>query len=164
MECPYCQAQDTSVIDSRLTDNDSSIRRRRKCASCDQRFTTYERYEYKSLTVRKSDDTRQPFDREKLLRGLVRATNKRPVNERQLDRLVSSIEDDLQSSGGDLSTSEIGELALRGLRKLDQVAYVRFASVYRDFDNVADFAEELQRLSTESGVKDSNRKTRVSGG
>ena len=164
MYCPSCQSNETRVTDSRVTDSGDAVRRRRECEGCDYRFTTYERYEQKSLTVHKTDDTRQPFDREKLLRGLVRATNKRPVNERQLDKLVSSIEDDLRSSGGDLSTSEIGELALRGLRKLDQVAYVRFASVYRDFDDVADFAEELQRLGTKSEAEDSNRKTRVSGG
>ncbi len=164
MYCPNCQAKDTRVTDSRLADSGDAVRRRRECESCGGRFTTYERYEQKSLTVRKADDTRQPFDREKLLRGLVRATNKRPVNDRQLDRLVQSIEDDLRSSGGELSTSEIGELALRGLRKFDQVAYVRFASVYRDFDDVADFAEELQRLNAEPEVEKSKRKTRVSGG
>lgn len=164
MHCPFCDSEDTKVTDSRIPETADAVRRRRECVQCGSRFTTYERYEQKSLTVRKADGSRQPFDREKLLKGFVRATNKRPVSEKQLEGLVSSIEEDLRSNGSEFPTSEIGELALRGLKGLDQVAYVRFASVYRDFEEATDFAEELQRLNTEPSLEDSSRKKRVPGG
>lgn len=163
MHCQFCNSSETQVVDSRLAEDGNTVRRRRQCKQCERRFTTYERYEQRALTVRKSDGVRQPFDREKLLRGLVRATNKRPVDERQLEALVQEIEDELRSKGGELATSDIGGLALRGLRQLDQVAYVRFASVYRDFNDVTDFAEELERLENGADPEARTRKKRSPG-
>lgn len=147
MNCPFCHATQDRVVDSRLCDDGSSIRRRRQCQACDQRYTTYERYESRPLVVIKSDGSSQPFDRDKLLRGLVRATNKRPVGTEKLEQLVNSIEAELRASGGEARTSRIGELVLNRLKGIDQVAYVRFASVYRDFGDIADFERELEQLA-----------------
>lgn len=139
------------MVDSRLTNEGSCVRRRRQCQQCERRFTTYEHYERKPVAILKSDGSRQPFDREKLLRGLVRATNKRPVTTEQLEGLVENIEAQVRAEGSEIDASEIGNLALQGLKGLDEVAYVRFASVYRDFESVEDFSDELERLSLSSG-------------
>jgi transcriptional repressor NrdR len=145
MRCPYCGELDTHVVDTRLSEHDA-VRRRRRCRACERRFTTYERYDEGPLYIRKRDGGRQPFDRGKLLGGLERAAIKRPVEREQLEALVDRIVAELRARGGQPEAEEVGELALRGLRDLDPVAYVRFASVYRKFDDVAEFERELDRL------------------
>ena len=142
--CPYCGSGQTHVLETR--EAGGSLRRRRSCAGCGQRFTTYERVEALALAVGKRDGRREPFDREKLLRGLVRAAAKRPLTVDQLEEVVERVAGELRAAGGELPADRIGELVLRELRGLDAVAYVRFASVYRNFDDVAEFAAELKRL------------------
>jgi transcriptional repressor NrdR len=149
MHCPFCGETDTRVSDSRLSEPGDAVRRRRRCPSCDRRFTTYERYDQGPLYIRKGDGSRQPFDRAKLLAGLERAAVKRPVEREQLEALVDRIVAELRAVGGEADTGRVGELALRGLKELDRVAYVRFASVYRKFDDVAEFEAELDRLESE---------------
>jgi transcriptional repressor NrdR len=149
MHCPFCAETDTRVADSRLSEPGDAVRRRRRCPSCGRRFTTYERYDQGPLYIRKSDGSRQPFDRAKLLAGLERAAVKRPVEREQLDALVDRIVAELRAEGGAADTERVGELALRGLKELDRVAYVRFASVYRQFEDVAEFEAELERLEAE---------------
>jgi transcriptional repressor NrdR len=149
MHCPFCGETDTRVSDSRLSETGDAVRRRRRCPDCDRRFTTYERYDQGPLYIRKGDGSRQPFDRAKLLAGLERAAVKRPVEREQLDALVDRIVAELRAVGGEADTGRVGELALRGLKELDRVAYVRFASVYRNFEDVAEFEAELERLEAE---------------
>jgi transcriptional repressor NrdR len=149
MRCPFCGASDTHVVDSRLAEPNDAVRRRRRCRACDRRFTTYERYDQGPLQLRKRDGSRQPFDRSKLLAGLERAAIKRPVEQEQLEALVDRIVAELKSEGGTPDAERVGELALRGLRELDRVAYVRFASVYKKFEDVAEFEAELARLEIE---------------
>jgi transcriptional repressor NrdR len=149
MHCPFCGETDTRVGDSRLSEPGDAVRRRRRCPSCGRRFTTYERYDQGPLYIRKRDGSRQPFDRAKLLAGLERAAVKRPVEREQLDVLVDRIVAELRAEGGTADTERVGELALRGLKELDRVAYVRFASVYRKFEDVAEFEAELERLEAE---------------
>jgi transcriptional repressor NrdR len=148
MRCPHCEGS-SQVVDSRVSDTQDSIRRRRRCTACGARFTTYERYEAAQLYVRKRDGSRQPFSREKLLAGLERAAIKRPVERPELERLADRIAAELQAEGGAPAAERIGQLALRGLKELDPVAYVRFASVYRNFGDVAEFEAELARLELE---------------
>jgi transcriptional repressor NrdR len=149
MRCPHCGDTDTRVLDSRLTEPQDAVRRRRRCSSCEQRFTTYERYDQGPLYIRKRDGSRQPFDRRKLLAGFERAAIKRPVERDQLEALVDKIVAELRAQGGTPEAGRVGELALRGLKELDRVAYVRFASVYRKFEDVAEFEAELERLEAE---------------
>jgi transcriptional repressor NrdR len=149
MRCPYCGEADTRVVDSRLTDPPDSVRRRRQCTDCERRFTTYERYDQGLLFIRKRDGSRQPFDRRKLMAGLERAAIKRPLERDQLEALVDRIVAELRAQGGTPEAEQVGELALRGLKELDRVAYVRFASVYRKFDDVGEFEAELARLEAE---------------
>jgi transcriptional repressor NrdR len=144
VRCPFCASSDTNVLETREAGD--SLRRRRSCGDCGQRFTTYERVEALALAVRKRDGRRETFDREKLLRGLVRAAAKRPLTVDQLEQLVEVVAAELASAGGELPADRIGELVLRELRRLDAVAYVRFASVYRNFEDTAEFAAELKRL------------------
>ena len=144
MRCPYCSAPATHVLETR--DAVEAIRRRRSCPACARRFTTYERAEALPLSVRKRDGRSEPFEREKLMRGLVRAAAKRPVSAAQLEGVVERIAGEVRAAGGELTTERIGELALRQLRSVDPVAYVRFASVYREFSDVSDFEAELARL------------------
>jgi transcriptional repressor NrdR len=144
------------VADSRLVQARDSVRRRRRCRSCHRRFTTYERYDQGPLYLRKRDGSRQPFDRAKLLAGLERAAIKRPVERAQLEGLVDRIVADLRAEGGTPDAERVGELALRGLRELDRVAYVRFASVYRKFEDVAEFEAELARLEAEPPLQHEN--------
>ena len=132
-----------------MSEPGDAVRRRRRCLSCDRRFTTYERYDQGPLYIRKRDGSRQPFDRTKLLGGLERAATKRPIEREQLDALVDQIVAELRAEGGTADTERVGELALRGLKELDRVAYVRFASVYRQFEDVAEFEAELERLEAE---------------
>jgi transcriptional repressor NrdR len=146
VNCPFCETGETKVVDSRMA-GQGAIRRRRECLVCSQRFTTFERVEQSALYVVKRDGSRQPFDRQKLLAGLTRACVKRPVSLEQIERAAVTIEAGLRNGVGDeVEASDIGEQALRVLRDLDEVAYVRFASVYRDFQDVDEFERELARL------------------
>lgn len=150
MKCPYCAYSESKVIDSRPTEDDEKIRRRRECLSCGKRFTTYEIVETTPLMVVKKDKSRQIFDREKLMRGLIRACDKRPVTSEMLDGVVDRIEQNyVNRMVREVSSEELGELVLLELKKLDKVAYIRFASVYRDFSDVETFISELQKLQSE---------------
>ncbi len=150
MRCPYCGHDDSKVIDSRPTDEGVAIRRRRECIKCAQRFTTYEKVESLPIVVIKKDKTRELFNREKLLAGLTRACEKRPVETNALDKLVDKIESDLQNTlKREISTKEIGEKVMEGLKDIDEVAYVRFASVYRQFKDVSTFIAEVNKLLTD---------------
>jgi transcriptional repressor NrdR len=144
MRCPFCGADDTSVADTRIAGD--AIRRRRRCEGCERRFTTYERYDEGPLHIRKRDGSREPFDRAKLMAGLERAAIKRPIEHHALEALADRIVAELRAQGGTPSAEQVGELALRGLRSIDSVAYVRFASVYRQFEDVAEFERELGLL------------------
>ncbi len=147
MKCPYCGAEESKVIDSRPTEDNERIRRRRECLSCHTRFTTYEVVETVPLVVIKKDSSREPFDRQKLLNAMVRACAKRPVSYESLERAVSSIEQTLLSSyDREIPSVRIGELTMQELKKIDEVAYVRFASVYRQFADVESFFNELKKL------------------
>ncbi len=147
MKCPYCGFVEDKVIDSRPTDENTAIRRRRECLQCLKRFTTYEKVEGVPLMVIKKDKTRQAFDREKLLNGLLRACEKRPVSIEQLEKLVDEIEVQiLNTLKREITTQEIGEMVMLQLKELDEVAYVRFASVYRQFRDINTFMDELHKL------------------
>jgi len=137
------------VLDSRLSEPGDAVRRRRRCRSCGRRFTTYERYDEGPLQIRKRDGSRQLFDRAKLVAGLQRAAIKRPIDRDQIEALVDRIVAELRAEGGTPDAERLGELALRGLKELDRVAYVRFASVYRKFEDVEQFEAELARLDAE---------------
>lgn len=149
MHCPYCSFDATRVVDSRLAEPGDSVRRRRECAACGARFTTYERAEAVALSVRKRDGRLEPFDRHKLLGGLLRAATKRPVSVPELEGVADGIEVRLRSAGGEMEAERIGELALRALIGLDRVAAIRFASVYRNFEGLDDFEAELRRLEAQ---------------
>ncbi len=154
MKCPFCSCEDSKVIDSRPTDEGERIRRRRECTSCGKRFTTYEVIESVPVIVVKKDHSREVFDRNKLFRGMLRACEKRPVSLEQLENAVDSIEAQLQNGFEREVTSEsIGELAMEKLRNLDEVAYVRFASVYRQFKDINTFMEELAKILSDSDKK-----------
>ena len=147
MRCPYCGADDSKVIDSRPTEDGEKIRRRRECLNCKKRFTTYEIVETVPLMVVKKDRSREVFDRQKLLNGMLRACEKRPVSYTQLDAAVDRIEQQLLNSyDREVSSIHIGDLAMQELKKMDDVAYVRFASVYRQFSDVNTFMEELKDM------------------
>lgn len=147
MKCNQCQSDDTKVIESRDVADGQAIRRRRMCIKCSHRFTTYERIERPQLIVIKKDGTRQLFNRDKLLAGLYRACEKTPVTSLQLERVVSNIEQQLQTCGEqEITTAKIGSLVMDQLAKLNEVAYVRFASVYRQFTNIAGFEKELSQI------------------
>ena len=146
MKCPYCGYSESKVIDSRPADENSSIRRRRECLSCGKRFTTYETVESLPVVVKK-DGSRQSFDRRKVLGGMIRACEKRPVPLAELEKIAEEIEQDLQNSmEREISTEAIGEKVMERLRNVDQVAYVRFASVYRQFKDIDTFMTELNKL------------------
>lgn len=147
MHCPFCNAPDTKVVDSRLAMEGAQVRRRRNCAACGERFTTYESAELSLPRVVKSDGNRERFDEEKIRRGLIKALEKRPVASEEIDKVVSRITKRLMSEGvREIPSSQIGEWLMEALRELDQVAYVRFASVYRSFQDVNAFREEIERL------------------
>ncbi len=148
MKCPFCGHLNNKVINSRLTPDETSIRRRRECIDCGSRFTTYEYVERTPVLVVKRDGRRQPFDRQKLVGGLMRACEKRPVTLEQIDALVAEVDKELQNQmEPEVSSLRIGEMVLARLRKLDEVAYVRFASVYRQFRDVSEFSEEIKTLA-----------------
>jgi len=152
MRCPFCSSSETQVKDSRPTEDETAIRRRRICPACGGRFTTFERAQLKELTVLKRSGRRVPFDREKLARSIGMALRKRPVEQDRLDRLVSDIVRKLEAKGdGEVTSQEVGELAMEALKELDGVAYVRFASVYRDFRDARDFEDVLDELAGAKG-------------
>lgn len=147
MRCPFCSYEDSRVIDSRSVENGVSIRRRRECPECGRRFTTYEKYEEAPLVVSKKDGRRELFDQKKLLSGLLKAFEKRPVPLESIQALAHGIERELRLKGdNEVSSEAIGEAVMQHLEKVDQIAYVRFASVYRQFADVQNFMQELQRI------------------
>jgi len=145
MNCPACRTR-TRVIETRTSDDHTSVRRRRVCSECGRRFTTYERYAPGDLAVRKRSGRRQAFDRAKLLGGLLRAAHKRPVDRRRLETLADRIEREVERAGGELPAQRVGDMALRGLRDLDRVAYLQFAAVYKGFSDPSQFSSELAEL------------------
>ena len=150
MKCPFCGYSESKVIDSRPADEGASIRRRRECLSCAKRFTTYETVESLPMVVVKKDGSRQSFDRSKVLGGMIRACEKQPVPLAELEKIAAEIEQDLQNSmEREISTEAIGERVMERLRSVDQVAYVRFASVYRQFKDIDTFMAELNKLLSE---------------
>jgi len=150
MRCPYCGYQDSKVMDTRPADDGERIRRRRECIQCGKRFTTHEMVENVPLLVIKKDGSREEFDRNKLLRGFLRACEKRPVTLDQIERMASNIEQKLQNSlEREIPSTRIGECAMEQLKDVDQVAYVRFASVYRQFRDINTFMDELSKLLNE---------------
>jgi transcriptional repressor NrdR len=146
MRCPWCGADDDRVVDSRPADGGSSIRRRRQCGVCGRRYSTYERIEDVGLMVRKRDDARDPFRREKIAAGVLKATKNRPVSELQVEELVDRVEERLRRKGPEVTSQQVGIEVLQQLRNLDEVAYLRFASVYKDFQELTDFERELGAL------------------
>ncbi|MHB8263801.1 MAG: transcriptional regulator NrdR [Acidimicrobiales bacterium] len=150
MRCPWCQNLEDKVVDSRLADDGESIRRRRECLSCRRRFTTYERLEDAPLWVIKRSGSREPFEAAKVAKGIRAATKNRPVSAEQIARLVQQVEESLKSSGKEVSYSQIGLAVLDRLRQLDEVAYLRFASVYKNFGNRSDFEREVGLLEKET--------------
>ena len=152
MRCPFCAHGDTQVKDSRPTEDNAVIRRRRSCPACNARFTTFERVQLRDLTIVKSSGRREPFDREKLKRSVEVALRKRPVDNERLDRMISSLVRQLEASGqGEFPSDRLGEMVMQMLAGLDQVAYVRFASVYRDFREARDFEEFVGQLGEQDG-------------
>ena len=147
MRCPFCGSEDTQVKDSRPVDDGGAIRRRRQCPACGARFTTFERVQLRELLVVKKDGRRLPFDRDKLVRSISIATRKRGIDEEQIERIVTGIVRRIETSGEiEVPSTRIGELAMESLGQLDEVAYIRFASVYRDFATVRDFEEFIRQL------------------
>lgn len=147
MKCPYCDSNDTKVIDSRATEENHAIRRRRLCLTCNKRFSTYERYEDSTIMVVKKDETREQFDRSKLINGIVKSCEKRPVSMRDIELVADSIELKINHMGkNEISSIQLGDLVMEELKDLDPVAYVRFASVYREFKDVDSFYDELKNL------------------
>lgn len=147
MKCPYCEYEESKVVDSRPTDEGEAIRRRRECLECGKRFTTYEKIENLPLMVVKKDGSRQMFDNQKLLNGIMRACEKRPIATKNMERIVIEIEAAMQNQlQREISSEAIGEMVMERLKKIDEVAYVRFASVYRQFKDVSTFIEEVNRL------------------
>ena len=150
MKCPYCGTQDSKVVDSRHADDGGSIRRRRECLGCGKRFTTYEIVESLPIVVVKRDGSRQSFDRNKIINGMLRACEKRPVSLAAMESAVDEIEQIIQNSlEREVRSEEIGELVMERLKKLDEVAYVRFASVFRQFKDLNSFAQELNKILAE---------------
>ncbi|MEE2685287.1 MAG: transcriptional regulator NrdR [Planctomycetota bacterium] len=147
MRCPFCQADNDRVIDSRTTSDGYSIRRRRECLECKRRYTTYERLEELTIKVIKKDDVREPFNREKIRQGILKACWKRPISDEIVDTMIAEIESDIYADfESEIESRVVGGMVMRQLSKVDQVAYVRFASVYREFKDVQDFVEELQPI------------------
>lgn len=150
MRCIKCGCEDSSVIDSRPTDDMSSIRRRRECSKCKYRFTTYERIEEKPIVVKKRSGSSEQFDRDKLFRGVIISCAKRPVEAKVIEQLIDDIISELRNNGIlEINSDQIGEMVLRRLAKIDQVAYVRFASVYKEFSNIGEFEKVLSNLNNE---------------
>lgn len=150
MKCKFCGNLDSKVIDSRLNENGTSVRRRRECSKCGKRFTTFEEYETIPVLVIKNDGSRQPFDREKIKRGIIKACEKRPVTLSQIEEMVRNIEKEIYNTlEPEISSKKIGELVMKAIKSVDQVAYIRFASVYRQFTDVSNFIELLNDFKNE---------------
>lgn len=148
MKCPYCNGDESKVVDSRSIDDNIAIRRRRECLICNKRYTTYEKVEYIQVSVIKRDLTREVFDRDKVINGIIRACEKRPISRENIEKIVNDIEKELNNTMTTEVTSEfIGEMVLNLLKNLDEVAYIRFASVYRKFNDINSFMEEIIRLN-----------------
>lgn len=155
MHCPFCGAQDTKVIDSRLANEGAQVRRRRECLACNERFTTFESAELVMPRIIKSNGAREPFNEKKLTAGMMRALEKRPVESENVEAAISRIQHRLRASGErEIASRQLGEWVMNELRALDQVAYVRFASVYRSFEDVNAFREEIERLESEPSAQD----------
>ncbi|MGI5949064.1 transcriptional regulator NrdR [Peptoniphilus sp.] len=147
MKCPYCGYVDSKVIDTRPTEEGSTIRRRRECLNCKKRFTTYEKIEQTPIMVIKKDGNRQVFDREKIINGMIKSCEKRPVSVAEIERAADNIEKQIQNTmKKEISSLEIGEMVMRELKELDDVSYVRFASVYREFKDLQSFIDELEGI------------------
>lgn len=146
MHCPRCRSQETSVIDSRLAEDGRAVRRRRECDKCGHRFTTFERQELSALIIVKRDGTREPYSRSKLERGIWIACTKRPVSEEQVSKMLNRLEEKWAANKKEVSSAVVGTDLMRALKKLDQVAYIRFASVHREFKDVEEFKDELGKL------------------
>ncbi len=154
MKCMYCNGTESRVIDSRQTEDGTAIRRRRECENCGRRFTTYEKVDLIPLMVIKKDRTRQPFDSSKLRRSILRAFEKQPVTLAEIDQLVREIEMRAYNRADqEISSEELGEMVMEGLKSMDEVAYVRFASVYRQFRNIRDFMDELSRMLSDKNAQ-----------
>jgi transcriptional repressor NrdR len=154
MKCQFCNSEDSRVVDSRPTEDGASIRRRRECITCGRRFTTYEKVETIQLLVIKKDHTRELFDAGKIRSGIIHACHKRPVAAKDIDQIVSSVEQFAYNSmQQEITTQQIGEMVMEALRRLDEVAYIRFASVYRQFTDIPTFMNELKQLMQDSKVK-----------
>ncbi|ADQ40997.1 ATP-cone domain protein [Caldicellulosiruptor acetigenus I77R1B] len=150
MRCPFCGYEDSKVVDTRPTDEGRIIKRRRECLKCQKRFTTYEKVERQPILVIKKDNRREEFDRNKILNGIIKACQKRPVSIEQMNKIVDEIENEIYNSmREEISSREIGEMVMEKLKKIDEISYVRFASVYRQFKDINTFIEELQKLLTE---------------
>lgn len=160
MRCPSCGSFDDKVVDSRQSEDGAAIRRRRACLTCQRRFTTFERLEEVTLTVVKRSGQREPFDRTKVVAGLVAATKSRPVGAEDLERLATSVEEALRLEGTEVGSDDVGRTVLEHLRDLDVVAAVRFASVYKEFDDLADFERELTELTQSALTKATEPKRR----
>lgn len=158
MRCPWCGADDDRVVDSRPADGGSAIRRRRQCVVCARRYSTYERIEDVGLVVRKRDGSSDPFRREKVTAGILKATKNRPVSEFQVEEVVDRVEERLRRAGPEVTSQRVGIEVLQQLRKLDEVAYIRFASVYKDFQEITDFERELGTLLKRVPAKRRERK------
>lgn len=153
MRCPYCNSTNTRVVDSRSTDDDRAIRRRRLCEDCDKRFSTYERYEDSTVMIVKKDNTREAFDPRKVISGIVKSCQKRPVSMDQIEEVAKNIETKVNHTGKkEVTSTYIGELVMDELKDLDSVAYVRFASVYREFKDLESFYKEIINLKDDKGA------------
>lgn len=157
VHCPSCSFDDTKVIDSRVSEEGSAVRRRRSCLRCEYRFTTYERLEEAPLFIVKRDGGRQPFDRQKMMAGMLAAVKGRSVDETQIEEIAERLEDSFRSRGMDVSSNEVGLAVLDELRVVDEVAYMRFASVYKNFDDAADFRRELALLEKHANSERAQR-------
>ena len=146
VKCPYCGHEEDKVIESRSIDDGAAIRRRRECLKCEKRYTTYERIEEVPIMVIKKDGRREPYSRDKILHGVIKACEKRPVSMEAIENLINDVEKKVGQEGKEVPTTVIGELVMEGLQKLDEVAYIRFASVYREFKDVREFVKEIREL------------------
>ncbi len=153
MKCPFCTVDDDKVVDSRLADDGGAIRRRRECAACGQRYTTFERIEEVSLAVVKRSGEREPFEREKIVQGLRSALKNRPIDDATVAAIALAVDEAVREFGRDVTSEEVGLVVLDQLRQIDDVAFIRFASVYKGFDNAADFAAELRELVKSTAPK-----------
>jgi transcriptional repressor NrdR len=159
MRCPFCAHEDSQVKDSRPSVDGAAIRRRRQCEACGARFTTFERVQLRDLTVVKKNGEREPFDRDKLARAIGHATRKRDIDAARIDRLVSGIQRQMETAGDEVTSTRIGEAVMDGLKALDHVAYIRFASIYKDFTDPGDFAEIAGAVKEEPAVADAPKPT-----